>query len=142
MPLQQISSDLGVTPGQFEQCMKSGKPTQPGGEIDKAIVVQCLQKINSSITKDQLKATMMKYRAQPSSNSYKPVQEISADLGVTPEQFTQCMKSGKPTQGDGEIDKTVVVQCLQKIKPSITMEQLQATIMKYKPKPSGNPTQN
>jgi hypothetical protein len=143
MPLQQISGDLGVTPQQFEQCMKSGKPAT-GGEIDKGIVVQCLQKINSSITADQLKATMMKYRSNNAGNNNpsKPAQEISADLGVTPQQFTQCMKNGKPAQEGGEIDKVVVVQCLQKINPSITMDQLKSSIMKYRPKPGGTPTQN
>lgn len=71
-----------------------------------------------------------------------PVQQISSDLGVTPQQFEQCMKSGKPATG-GETDKTIVVQCLQKINPSITLDQLKSTIMKYRPnKPSGSPNQN
>jgi len=62
MPVQQISSDLGVTTEQFEHCMKTGKEAQAGGEMHKGVVLQCLQKVNPSITADQLKATMMKYK--------------------------------------------------------------------------------
>jgi len=68
-----------------------------------------------------------------------PVQNMSADLGVTPQQFEQCMKSGKAAHVSGETEKGVVVQCLQKINPSITIDQFKATMMKYKPKPQATP---
>lgn len=69
------------------------------------------------------------------------INAVSSDIGVTPQQFRDCLNSSAPKSG-GSIDMNIVAQCLQPVKPGITAEQLNASMVKNRPKPSQAPLQN
>jgi hypothetical protein len=70
----------------------------------------------------------------------RPVEQISRDLGVSPEQFVACFNNvnpaaqgTRPTSAQVLANKAVLLSCLQKANPSITNEKLDAVMDKYRP---------
>ncbi len=70
----------------------------------------------------------------------RPVDDISRDLGVTPEQFVACFWNVNPapqgTRASGErerANKAVLLPCLQAANPSITNDSLDAVMDRYRP---------
>ena len=70
----------------------------------------------------------------------RPVDKISRDLDITPEQFVECFKDVNPApQGErptGErvhANKAVLLRCLQKANPDITNEKLDTVMDRYRP---------
>lgn len=70
----------------------------------------------------------------------RPVDKISKDLGVTPEQFVACFGNvspaprGKHPERDRvQSNKKVLLPCLQKANPAITNESLDAVMDRYRP---------
>lgn len=68
-PVNTISKDLGVTPDQFRDCFSNVNPASRGAmpegdqkHANKAILLSCLQKANSSITNLSLDQVMDRYR--------------------------------------------------------------------------------
>lgn len=70
----------------------------------------------------------------------RPVAAISADLGVTSEQFVDCFynvnpapKGTKATGARERANKNILLPCLQKANSSITNDTLDAVMDKYRP---------
>ncbi len=70
----------------------------------------------------------------------RPVNAISHDLGVTPEQFVACFRNVNPapkgTRASGareRANKAILLPCLQKANPAITNATLDAVMDKYRP---------
>lgn len=70
----------------------------------------------------------------------RPVDKISRDLGVTPEQFRSCFSNVNPAPRgalpDGNqkrANKSVLLSCLQKANPSITNDSLDHVMDRYRP---------
>jgi len=71
----------------------------------------------------------------------RPVDKISRDLGVTPEQFVACFNNVNPTPGGARpestdrvhANKAVLLPCLQKANPNITNESLDEVMDRYRP---------
>ena len=70
----------------------------------------------------------------------RPVNAISHDLGVTPQQFVACFrnvtpapKGAPPTADRQRANKAILLPCLQKANPSITNDTLDAVMDKYRP---------
>jgi hypothetical protein len=71
---------------------------------------------------------------------HRPVDKISHDLGITPEQFKTCFSDvnpappgAHPTAERTHANKAVLLPCLQKANPEITNEKLDAVMDKYRP---------
>ena len=69
-----------------------------------------------------------------------PVDQISRDLGVTPDQFRACFNDVNPApQGSlpgsnqKHANKQVLLSCLQRANPSITNNSLDAVMDQYRP---------
>ena len=74
----------------------------------------------------------------------RPTDQISADLGVTEEQFIACFwnvrpeTNGKPSGAKQRENKAVLLPCLQEANPSITNAKLDQVMDKYRPEgPNG-----
>ena len=71
----------------------------------------------------------------------RPVNDISRDLGVTPDQFVACFNNVNPTPGGMRpesaervhANKNVLLPCLQKANPRITNDSLDAVMDRYRP---------
>ena len=70
----------------------------------------------------------------------RPVNKISRDLGVTPEQFRVCFSNVNPAphgsmpEGNQKhANKSVLLSCLQKSNPSITNDSLDQVMDRYRP---------
>jgi len=68
-PVNSISQDLGVTPDQFRDCFSNVNPARRGSmpegdqkHDNKSVLLNCLQKANSSITNFSLDQAMDRYR--------------------------------------------------------------------------------
>jgi len=68
-PVNSISKDLGVKPDQFRACFSHVNPAPRGAlpegnqkQVNKAVLLDCLQKANPSITNDSLDQVMDRYR--------------------------------------------------------------------------------
>jgi hypothetical protein len=68
-PVELISRDLGVKPGEFRVCFENVRPAgqgeRPTGErvhANKAVLLGCLQKANPAITNEKLDEVMDRYR--------------------------------------------------------------------------------
>jgi hypothetical protein len=68
-PVNAMSQDLGVTPDQFRACFSNVNPAPRGAmpernqkHANKAVLLNCLQKANPSITNDGLDQVMDRYR--------------------------------------------------------------------------------
>lgn len=71
---------------------------------------------------------------------HRPVDQISRDLGVTPDQFRACFSDVNPApQGSlpgsnqKHANKQVLLSCLQRANPSITNNSLDAVMDQYRP---------
>jgi hypothetical protein len=71
---------------------------------------------------------------------HRPVDKISHDLGIAPQQFRDCFEAVNPapsgtrpsTERTHE-NKAILLPCLQKANPTITNEKLDAVMDKYRP---------
>ncbi len=71
----------------------------------------------------------------------RPVNDISRDLGITPEQFVACFNNVNPTPGGARpesiervhMNKSVLLPCLQEANPAITNESLDSVMDRYRP---------
>ena len=70
----------------------------------------------------------------------RPVDKISRDLGVTPEQFRVCFsnvnpapRGSMPEGNQKHANKSVLLSCLQKSNPSITNDSLDQVMDRYRP---------
>jgi len=70
----------------------------------------------------------------------RPVDKISRDLKVKPEQFVACFskvtparEGTRPTPEQKRANKAALLSCLQKANPEITNEKLDAVMDKYRP---------
>jgi hypothetical protein len=70
----------------------------------------------------------------------RPVDKISRDLGIKPEQFVTCFNDVKPApQGTRptpervRANKAVLLGCLQKANPAITNDGLDLVMDRYRP---------
>ncbi|OZG74722.1 hypothetical protein BTA51_07035 [Hahella sp. CCB-MM4] len=71
----------------------------------------------------------------------RPVDEISRDLGITPDQFIECFNNVNPTPGGARpesservhMNKSVLLPCLQKANPAITNDSLDTVMDRYRP---------
>lgn len=71
----------------------------------------------------------------------RPVNEISRDLGVTPNQFVGCFNHVNPTPGGArpessnrvQANKRVLLSCLQKANPAISNDSLDRVMDRYRP---------
>ena len=71
----------------------------------------------------------------------RPVDKISKDLGVTPDQFVACFNNVNPTPGGARpesaervhANKSVLLPCLQKANPDITNDMLDKVMDRYRP---------
>ncbi len=68
-PVNAISKDLGVSPDQFRYCFSNVNPARRGSmpeddqkHTNKSVLLNCLQKANSSITNFSLDQVMDRYR--------------------------------------------------------------------------------
>ena len=71
---------------------------------------------------------------------HRPVDSISRDLGVTPEQFRACFSNVNPAprgaipEGNQKYaNKAVLLSCLQKANPSIGNDSLDQVMDRYRP---------
>ena len=71
---------------------------------------------------------------------HRPVDSISRDLGVTPEQFRVCFsnvnpapRGAMPEGNQKHANKSVLLGCLQKANPSITNDSLDQVMDRYRP---------
>jgi hypothetical protein len=71
---------------------------------------------------------------------HRPVNAISKDLGVTPDQFRTCFSNVNPAHPgempDGKqkhVNKAVLLTCLQQSNPSITNDSLDQVMDRYRP---------
>ncbi len=70
----------------------------------------------------------------------RPVDKISHDLKVKPDQFAACFskvtparEGSRPTPEQKRANKAVLLSCLKKANPEITNEKLDAVMDKYRP---------
>jgi hypothetical protein len=70
----------------------------------------------------------------------RPIDQISRDLGVTPDQFKACFKDvnpapqgSMPDSNQKHANKQVLLSCLQRANPSITNNSLDAVMDQYRP---------
>ena len=70
----------------------------------------------------------------------RPVNAISHDLGVTPQQLIACFwnvnpapKGTTPTAARQMENKAILLSCLQKANPSLTNDSLDTVIGRYRP---------
>lgn len=70
----------------------------------------------------------------------RPVNAISKDLGITPDQFRGCFSNVNPaprgSMPDGNqkhANKAVLLSCLQKANPSISNDSLDQVMDRYRP---------
>ena len=70
----------------------------------------------------------------------RPVEKISRDLGVTPDQFRACFSNVSPaprgSMPDGNqkrANKAILLSCLQKANPSINNDSLDQVMDRYRP---------
>ncbi|MBT8516219.1 hypothetical protein G6706_03235 [Polynucleobacter paneuropaeus] len=70
----------------------------------------------------------------------RPVNAISKDLGVTPDQFRTCFSNVNPASrgampegNQKHANKAVLLICLQKANPSITNDSLDQVMDRYRP---------
>lgn len=73
-------------------------------------------------------------------DSKRPVEKISHDLGVKPEQFIACFndvhpasQGAKPSRERVHSNKAILLPCLQKANPGITNEKLDAVMDRFRP---------
>jgi len=71
---------------------------------------------------------------------HRPVDQISRDLGLTPDQFRACFNHVTPAQqgsmpapNQKHANKHVLLSCLQKSNPAIANESLDAVMDRYRP---------
>ena len=71
---------------------------------------------------------------------HRPVDSISRDLGVTPEQFRTCFsnvnpapRGAMPEGNQKHANKAVLLSCLQKANPSISNDSLDQVMDRYRP---------
>lgn len=82
-----------------------------------------------------LSAQAAKLRNDPN----RPTDKISADLGVTEEQFIACFwnvnpeENGKPSGAKQQENKAILLPCLQKANASITNDLLDSVMDKHRP---------
>ncbi len=70
----------------------------------------------------------------------RPVEKVSHDLNVKPEQFTACFRNvnpaeqgSRPTSDRVHANKTVLLSCLQQVNPRITNDVLDSVMDRYRP---------
>jgi hypothetical protein len=69
----------------------------------------------------------------------RPVNDISRELGIEPQQFVDCFKDVKPAQGIRptaervHANKAILLKCLQAANPNITNEMLDTVMDRYRP---------
>lgn len=70
----------------------------------------------------------------------RPVDKISRDLNIAPEQFTACFRhvspapqGTRPTAERVHSNKAVLLSCLQKANPGITNDTLDTVMDRYRP---------
>ncbi len=70
----------------------------------------------------------------------RPVEQISHDLGITPDQFRVCFsdvnpapRGAMPEGNQKHANKAVLLGCLQKINPQITNNSLDRVMDRYRP---------
>jgi hypothetical protein len=70
----------------------------------------------------------------------RPVDKISKDLGIQPEQFRQCFSNvspapagQRPESDRTQANKAVLLSCLQKANPAITNDSLDTVMDRYRP---------
>jgi len=69
----------------------------------------------------------------------RPTDKISADLGVTEEQFIACFwnvnpeENGRPSGAKQRENKAILLPCLQEANASITNSKLDSVMDKYRP---------
>lgn len=70
----------------------------------------------------------------------RPVEKISRDLGVTPDQFRACFSNVSPaprgSMPDGNqkrANKAILLSCLQRANPSINNDSLDQVMDRYRP---------
>ncbi|MEM8539373.1 MAG: hypothetical protein AAGF25_00325 [Pseudomonadota bacterium] len=87
------------------------------------------------ITTGVLSAHAAKLRNDPN----RPTDKISADLGVTEEQFIACFwnvnpeENGRPSGAKQRENKAILLPCLQEANASITNDKLDSVMDKYRP---------
>ena len=71
---------------------------------------------------------------------HRPVDQISRDLGVTPDQFRACFihvtpaqQGSMPASHQKHANKQVLLSCLQKSNPNINNDSLDAVMDRYRP---------
>ena len=71
---------------------------------------------------------------------HRPVNAISKDLGVTPDQLRSCFSNVNPAPRGGmpegkqkHANKAVLLSCLQQANPSITNDSLDQIMDRYRP---------
>ena len=71
---------------------------------------------------------------------HRPVNAISQDLGITPDQFRACFanvnpapRGAMPEGKQKHANKAVLLSCLQKANPSITNDNLDQVMDRYRP---------
>lgn len=85
-------------------------------------------------------ATSVSAATMKPNDSNRPVAAISADLGITSEQFVACFadvnpapKGTKASGGREKMNKDILLPCLQEANSSITNSKLDAVMDKYRP---------
>jgi hypothetical protein len=70
----------------------------------------------------------------------RPVDKISRDLGIEPQQFVACFNNVRPAPGGTRptserthANKAILLGCLQKANPAITNDRLDAVMDTYRP---------
>lgn len=70
----------------------------------------------------------------------RPVDKISHDLNITPEQFTACFRNvspapqgTRPTAERVHSNKAILLSCLQKANANITNDMLDEVMDRYRP---------
>jgi len=70
----------------------------------------------------------------------RPVEKISKDLGIEPEQFRQCFSNvspapagQRPESEKTHANKAILFSCLQNANPAITNDSLDTVMDRYRP---------
>lgn len=77
--------------------------------------------------------------AQLRNDPNRPTDKISADLGVTEDQFITCFwnvnpeQNGRPSGAKQRENKAILLPCLQEANASITNDKLDSVMDKYRP---------